>query len=85
VVRVVRLPANNTFGVLRLNTKTGETWFIGDGEKWQKHIDANPIPEGEYDLLVVASDNSVVTVRIDCAKGTTWHLRDKAWSKVEEP
>ena len=85
MIRAIRLPNKEIFGVLRINTKTGETWFIGDGEKWEKHLDKNPISEGDYDVLILAADSDVLTVRIDRAKGTTWLLRSKAWVKVEEP
>ena len=85
LIRAIRLPNKEIFGVLRINTKTGETWFIGDGEKWEKHLDKNPISEGDYDVLILAADSDVLTVRIDRAKGTTWLLRSKAWVKVEEP
>jgi hypothetical protein len=84
VVRVVKISGSNNFGVVRLNTKTGETSVVAN-QKWLKHEDATPIPEGDYDISILVTDSDAMTVRIDRATGSTWILRSKTWTKVEEP
>lgn len=88
VLKIFKLPPPGDFGAIRLNIKTGESWFgiIATGrQRWQKHEDPSPIQAGNYDIVVLVSDKGVLTARIDRITGSTWLIRDKTWTKVDEP
>jgi hypothetical protein len=85
VLRLFNFAGTDNYGSMRFNTKTGETWYTAEELRWQKAGEAEPIPDGEYDISVVPAIKGFAASRIDRIKGTTWTLRNRAWVQVQEP
>src|ERR1043166_4228435 len=82
-VRIVKV--GDSYQAIRIRIRTGETW-TAEGTKWLKIADAGPIPAGDYDVLLVATEKDYSAIRYDRVSGSSWLLRggDK-WVKMTEP
>jgi hypothetical protein len=81
--RKARVGAN--LHLIRLETKTGETWLLKGNGAFAPMIETGPVPPGDYDVTTVATEKSWMAFRIDRASGTSWMLRADVWVKIKEP
>ncbi len=69
---------------LRLKISTGESWLTS-GSKWMKIAEAAAIPAGDYEVAMITTDKDFTAIRFDRKSGTMWQLKDRKWTKIEEP
>ena len=81
--RKARVGAN--LHLIRLETKTGETWLLKGSGAFAPMVETGPVPAGDYDVTTVATEKSWMAFRIDRASGASWMLRADVWVKVKEP
>jgi hypothetical protein len=84
-LRIVRI--GNTYQGFRFRTDTGESWQIAGGA-WQKVVEADPVPLGRYDILLLTAQGGqegFLAMRVDHVSGHTWFLQARQWVKYDEP
>ena len=47
--------------------------------------ETGPVPPGDFDITMVATDQNWMAFRLDRAAGTTWLLTANTWKLVREP
>jgi hypothetical protein len=81
-LRIIRV--GNTFQGVRFQVRTGEAWAM-EGQKYKKLDETGPVPDGNYDVTLIADDKNWMAFRIDRLTGATWQLRNNKWAKLKEP
>jgi hypothetical protein len=81
-LRHVRL--GNQLHVLRFHTKTGTAWHINGGT-FQQQREIGPVPAGQFDVKMIASQANWMAFRVDRKSGKTWLLQANQWDLAAEP
>jgi hypothetical protein len=79
-LRHVRL--GNQLHVLRFHTATGAAWHVNGGT-FDLQRETGPVPAGEFDLKMIAGQESWMAFRWD--RKSTWLLQANQWDMAAEP
>lgn len=81
-LRIARV--GETYQGFRVRPDTGESWQI-EQLSWRKVVEADPVPVGNYDILLNVADEGLLPIRIDKLSGHAWFLQARQWVKYDEP
>jgi len=70
---------------VRLDTTTGDAWYI-NGSKWAKYTDDTPPGPGAYDMqmLSMPDGKTYQMFRADLNSGRVWYVTGTKWALVTE-
>lgn len=74
--------------VVKFNTKTGEAWsnWTTSAPEWSKIAETGPIPQGDYEVLLLTGKNADSNwgLRFDKITGRTWNFGPNGWQEFKE-
>lgn len=91
VLRLTAFPTGG-FAGFRLNTRTGEAWYLhASTTKWLKVVDTAPPPNGHYEISMIPHEldkqGYLTMIRMDQVSGASWYysIKDNQWFPFQEP
>ncbi len=76
--------AGDHLHLIRFDPRTGACAKV-EGNAYQSLAESGPVPPGDYDVTIVATEQTWMAFRVDRSTGTTWLMSNNRWQKVREP
>ncbi|HEY2827868.1 MAG TPA: hypothetical protein VGJ04_09735 [Pirellulales bacterium] len=66
----------------KIDRTTGEAWHEADN-KLVKIKDTNSLPQGDYDLALIANGKVYLAYRLDRTSGRVWKINGNDWMELK--